>query len=108
MKRCGLNNISAEIAEKAVIIPADNTEGKPRPYAAFGAEIRRARDRAGLSRAQLAARLGLRRQSVQKWENGYAKPSARAYVDLVKLIGLQALPPRSVSNSSREGSAENV
>lgn len=108
MKRCGLNNISAEIAEKAVILPADNTEGKPRPYAAFGAEIRRARDRAGLSRAQLAARLGLRRQSVQKWENGYAKPSARAYVDLVKFIGLQALPPRSVSNSSREGSAENV
>lgn len=108
MKRCGLNNISAEIAEKAIIIPADNTEGKPRPYAAFGAEIRRARDRAGLSRAQLAARLGLRRQSVQKWENGYAKPSARAYVDLVKFIGLQALPPRSVSNSTHEGSVKDV
>lgn len=100
--------MNAEIATRAVILPADNTEGKPRPYAAFGAEIRRARDRAGLSRAQLAARLGLRRQSVQKWENGHAKPSARAYVDLVKFIGLQALPPRSVSNSSREGSAENV
>lgn len=100
--------MNTEIAARAVVLPADNTEGKPRPYAAFGAEIRRARDRAGLSRSQLAARLGLRRQSVQKWENGYAKPSARAYVDLVKFIGLQALPPRSVSNSTHEGSAENV
>lgn len=105
MKKVGANT---EIAARAVILPADNTEGKPRPYAAFGAEIRRARDRAGLSRSQLAERLGLRRQSVQKWENGYAKPSARAYVDLVQIIGLRALPPRSVSNLTREGSAENV
>src|SRR5262245_42019720 len=79
------------------------TEGR---YMAFGEELQRLREAAGLSQAELAGRAGLSLRSVQNWEQGHRKPKADALLalsgplqvpveTLVALVAGQPAPPPS-------------
>ena len=43
-----------------------------------------------LSQEELAARIGVSRQAVSKWENGVSDPSTSNLIALAKLYGLSA------------------
>jgi len=52
----------------------------------LGEEIKRLRERRGLSQEQIAKRLGLKKQSISNWENGNAMPSMDMFLNLVELF----------------------
>ena len=73
---------------------------------AFGEELQRLREAAGLSQSELAGRAGLSLRSVQNWEQGHRKPKADALLalskplkvpveTLVALVAGRAAPPPS-------------
>ena len=45
------------------------------PAAAIALEVRETRARLGLTLAQLGERIGVREQTVWRWENGRARPN---------------------------------
>ena len=51
-------------------------------------KIYRCRKKAGMSQEELAARLGVSRQAVSKWENGTSDPSTSNLCALAKLYGI--------------------
>lgn len=54
----------------------------------LGGRIRRARDAAGLSGAQLARRLGVKTATVSGWESGRAEPRANRLTMLAGILGV--------------------
>lgn len=57
------------------------------------AEIRALRTRLGLTQAELGERLGVSFASINRWENGQARPSALAVAKLAELQGLLVSAP---------------
>ncbi len=57
-------------------------------YLSVGGEIRRLRVTRGLRQGDLAARLGVTRQAVSKWENDVAYPDIFLLPDLADLLGV--------------------
>ncbi len=55
-----------------------------------GDYLKELRTKKGLSQEKLAERLGVSRQSVSKWEQGYAVPSSDNVLELSKLYGISA------------------
>ena len=55
-----------------------------------GNYLKELRVKNGLSQEKLAERLGVSRQSVSKWEQGYAVPSSDNVLELSKLYGISA------------------
>ncbi len=53
--------------------------------------VRQARQRAGLSQAELAERLGLRQSSVSQWERGVTKPKTVHLLALADALGINLL-----------------
>ncbi len=53
--------------------------------------IRQARQRAGLSQAELAELLGLRQSSVSQWERGVTKPKTVHLLALAAALGINLL-----------------
>ncbi|MCC7047166.1 MAG: helix-turn-helix domain-containing protein [Alphaproteobacteria bacterium] len=54
----------------------------------WGGRIRAARERAGLTQAQLAQRLGVSRGAPSLWEIDHAKPDADRLVDIARELGV--------------------
>ncbi len=55
-----------------------------------GDYLKELRTKKGLSQEKLAERLGVSRQSVSKWEQGYAVPSSDNVLELSKIYGISA------------------
>jgi transcriptional regulator with XRE-family HTH domain len=55
----------------------------------FPEAVRAHRARCGLSQGQLARRLGVRQQSVSRWEAGVALPTPQRVVQLEDALGLE-------------------
>lgn len=55
-----------------------------------GDYLKELRTKKGLSQEKLAEQLGVSRQSVSKWEQGYAVPSSDNVLELSKLYGISA------------------
>ena len=51
-------------------------------------QIRDARERAGISQDDLAAKMKVSRQTVSRWETGSARPSADNLAKLSQLLGV--------------------
>jgi transcriptional regulator with XRE-family HTH domain len=51
--------------------------------------IRQARRRAGLTQAELAARVGTTQSAVARWERGASRPTAERLQSLVEACGLE-------------------
>ena len=70
---------------------------KPTGNAAFGARVREAREALGLSRYELAARIGVTFQAVYNWEAGLRIPSYYRIRPLAAALGIAVnnLFPRS-------------
>lgn len=54
----------------------------------FGARLRAARDRLGLTRAAVAAELGCNMSTLKRWENGDYEPSIATLARLADLYGV--------------------
>ncbi len=57
------------------------------PYRTIGQRLRRARERAGLTRSQVAGYLGLKREQILQLENGYRKVDVITLTKLADLFG---------------------
>lgn len=55
-----------------------------------GDYLKELRMKKGISQEKLAEQLGVSRQSVSKWEQGYAVPSSDNVLELSKLYGISA------------------
>lgn len=53
-------------------------------------EIRQYRLRLGLTQAELAARVGIRAETISQWERGQSCPAARPLLQLAKALGTLA------------------
>jgi transcriptional regulator with XRE-family HTH domain len=54
----------------------------------LGQRLEAARKRAGMNRAQLAARLAVTEESIRRWERGGARPSPESLVRLLAVLAL--------------------
>jgi transcriptional regulator with XRE-family HTH domain len=54
----------------------------------FGTQLRRLREKAGLSQRGLAERAGVSLRSVQNWEQGHRAPRARPLLALARALGV--------------------
>ena len=68
----------------------------------FGNYLYELRKSAGMSQAQLAGKLGVTNKAVSKWENGKAKPSTRAIVELAALFDISADELLRVRNEEKK------
>lgn len=77
------------------------------PVAQFGANLKRARECAGLSHEELGARATTDRSLISGWERGEREPNLRTILKLARaletppallLAGVQAEPPRSTTS----------
>lgn len=55
----------------------------------LGGAVRRRREQLGLGQEQLAAALGVRQQTVSRWEHGLAVPRPARVVELARLLDLE-------------------
>jgi transcriptional regulator with XRE-family HTH domain len=55
----------------------------------LGETVRLRREERGLGQEQLAAALGVRQQTVSRWENGLAVPRPARVVELARLLDLE-------------------
>jgi transcriptional regulator with XRE-family HTH domain len=62
--------------------------GAPTPR--FGQHLESARLTAGLSRADLATRLGVSEESVRRWERGWSAPSSDRIAQLIAVLSIDA------------------
>lgn len=54
----------------------------------FGDSLRALRERSGLGQGQLAAQLGVRQQTISRWERGAALPRPTRIVELARALGV--------------------
>jgi transcriptional regulator with XRE-family HTH domain len=96
----------AEIAEgwdHRVVALVDDAETVPRAWGPrLGQRLETARKRAGMNRAQLAARLAVTEESIRRWERGGARPSAES---LIRLLALLALDGAEFTSLAGDGDA---
>jgi DNA-binding transcriptional regulator YiaG len=59
-----------------------------------GAAIRARRESAGMTQAQLAAKLGVARETVARWESGAGRPTKRARIALDAVLAGEPIPRR--------------
>ena len=59
----------------------------PKPSRDYAAQIKRLRDRMGLTQTDLAERLGVSFPTVNRWENAKSKPSQLSWNRLLELSG---------------------
>ena len=59
----------------------------PRPGKEYPAQIKRLRARLGLTQAALAEKLGVSFPTINRWENGKARPSQLSWTQILKLAG---------------------
>lgn len=57
--------------------------------AGLGEAVRLRREQRGMGQEQLAAALGVRQQTVSRWENGLAVPRPGRVVELARVLGLE-------------------
>lgn len=57
-------------------------------YLRLGAELRRAREAAGLTQKQISDRLNVTAQTVSAWENGRNKIDIDTFSELCKVYGI--------------------
>lgn len=72
----------------------------------LGAHVAAARQRAGLTRGQLAERVGVTEESVRRWEQGWTAPSAERLARLLVVLAIDAAafaPP--TPQAERRGAA---
>jgi transcriptional regulator with XRE-family HTH domain len=55
----------------------------------LGGAVRRRREELGLGQEQLAAALGVRQQTVSRWEHGLAVPRPGRVVELARVLALE-------------------
>lgn len=70
----------------------------PPPADAFGARLRAARERAGMTRTELADRLGVRYETARAWESGDGAPNDKhlgALLDLFPALAREHINPRA-------------
>ena len=73
--------------------PPDNAAGerlwwiRPEPRVAWPVLLRKERERAGLTQSQLADRLGVTFQAVQKWERSGANPTLSTADRILRALG---------------------
>ena len=70
----------------------------------FSKNLSRERKARGLSQEELAARLGVSRQAVSKWENGTSDPSTSNLCALAKLYGI---PVEELLHETQEEKSED-
>ena len=56
----------------------------------LGELIREARRRAGMSQAELAAKVGTTQSAVSRWERGHETPRADTLVEILRACGFEA------------------
>lgn len=56
----------------------------------FGANLKKAREKAGITQVQLAEKLNVRQMVISRWENGNRTPSAVTFGQICKAIGASA------------------
>jgi transcriptional regulator with XRE-family HTH domain len=68
----------------------------------FPKRVKQLRDRFGLTQVRLAELMGVSFASVNRWENGQARPSAMAWPHIIRaeMLGLEALRKHSVGQST--------
>ena len=71
-----------------VWVKGEGEVGAPAPR--FGQHLESARLRAGLSRADLAARLSVSEESVRRWERGWSAPSSDRIAQLIAVLSIDA------------------
>ena len=69
------------------IIPLDNPEAESKRRREFGARVKALRKQAGLTQAEVAAKLGIVPQSVTNYESGKIEPSIRNLISLAAVLG---------------------
>src|SRR5204862_768687 len=62
--------------------------GVDAPTPRFGQHLESARLTTGLSRADLAARLGVSEESVRRWERGWSAPSSDRIAQLIAVLSI--------------------
>jgi len=98
-------------------MPERNTENSPQQAQALAAELKRVREAAKLSQAQMAARLGLDyapegrkvstgRATVSAWERGRRAPGERFLKLYIELGGDSSILTQSVSSQARRTAAD--
>jgi transcriptional regulator with XRE-family HTH domain len=55
----------------------------------FGSQLRKARQRTGLTQGQVAKRLSVTREQLSNYENGKQAPSVNVAAELVKALGVE-------------------
>lgn len=87
---------------------------------AFGAMLRQRRLSEGLTQADLAARFGVRQQTIGAWERGTLRPQRRFYPELADYLGVRGVEgvlslmetdgasPSTPSGSSRLSTEDTV
>lgn len=67
----------------------------------FGDKLKQARENAGISQEEFAEMLDVSRQSVSKWENGYAYPEVKTLIEIAVQLehSLDDLFSEELSNS---------
>ena len=57
----------------------------------FGQRLKNARDAMGLSREQMAERIGVKRATIEKWESGKVEPRANRLQTLASMLNVPLL-----------------
>ena len=70
----------------------------------IGNRLYQYRRKSGLSQEELAAKLGVSRQAVSKWENGTSDPSTSNLCALAKLYGI---PVEELLHETQEEKSED-
>ena len=68
----------------------------------IGAIVRRARRKAGMSQAQLGARVGPRQATISKLERGEPATRLQTLLDVLSALGLEVLIDRRGRKSARD------
>jgi transcriptional regulator with XRE-family HTH domain len=66
-----------------------------------GKRLKAARDAAGLTQYKLAGLVGVRDETVSRWEKGETSPSTDHYPALAKALGLPSFAPVWLGSSDR-------
>ena len=77
---------STETTERSQNINPDNVDPDNNGEMDQATRIRLARQRAGLTQAQLASRLGVRQSAVSQWEKGRVSPELETRIKLAALL----------------------
>lgn len=55
-------------------------------------DIRQCIDASGMSLREVAAKSGVSKSSIIRWENGESRPTVESYVRVIKAIGMDVAP----------------